>query len=95
MNTFQTIKKIMTTEKTSLTEEINNCYGLIVDMKAKKQHIKQALETIYGVKVLRVKTSILPGKVKRAGKRIKKTSKKKKAYVTLAEGNSLSSFRDV
>ena len=36
---------------------------------------------MFDVKVLNVKTAILPGKVKRAGRTLKKTSKIKKAYV--------------
>ena len=95
MNIFHVIKKIMSTEKISLATENYNRYGVYVDIKANKNHIKKSVEKIYNVKVLNVKTSILPGKVRRAGKRMKKTAKRKKAYIQLAEGHMLTAFQDV
>ena len=85
----------MITEKTSILGEQANRYGFIVDLKANKNQIKEAIESLYDVKVLNIKTSILPGKVKRAGKTVKKTSKTKKAYIQLAEGQSIEFFKGV
>ncbi len=95
MNIFHIIKKTISTEKLSIGIEKHNRYGMYVNLKANKHQIKEAVEKIHGVKVLNVKTSILPGKLRRAGKRIKKTSKSKKAYVQLAEDQSLKALQDV
>ncbi len=89
------LKKPLITEKTSIIGEQANRYGFIVDLKANKNQIKNAIESLYDVKVLNVKTSILPGKVKRAGKTVKKTSKTKKAYIQLAEGQKIEFFKGV
>lgn len=91
----EVLKKPLITEKTSILGEQANRYGFIVDLKANKNQIKEAIESLYDVKVLNIKTSILPGKVKRAGKTVKKTSKTKKAYIQLAEGQSIEFFKGV
>jgi large subunit ribosomal protein L23 len=89
------LKKPLITEKTSIIGEQANKYGFMVNLKANKNQIKTAVETLYDVKVLSVKTSILPGKMKRAGKFVKKSSKTKKAYVQLAEGQKIEFFKGV
>lgn len=89
------LKKPLITEKTSIIGEASNKYGFIVDLKANKNQIKSAIETLYDVKVVSVRTSILPGKLKRAGRFVKKTSKTKKAYIELAEGQKIEFFKGV
>ena len=89
------LKKPLITEKTSIIGEASNKYGFIVDLKANKNQIKNAVETLYDVKVLSVRTSILPGKLKRAGRFVQKTTKTKKAYVELAEGQKIEFFKGV
>lgn len=91
----EVLKKPLITEKTSILGEQANRYGFIVDLKANKNQIKEAIETLYDVKVLNIKTSILPGKLKRAGRFVKKSSKTKKAYVQLAEGQKIEFFKGV
>ncbi len=91
----EVLKKPLITEKTSIIGEETNRYGFIVDLKANKNQIKNAVETLYDVKVLNVKTSILPGKLKRAGRFVKKSTKTKKAYVQLAEGQKIEFFKGV
>ena len=91
----EVLKKPLITEKTSIIGEATNRYGFIVDLKANKNQIKNAVETLYDVKVLNVKTSILPGKLKRAGRFVKKSAKTKKAYVQLAEGQKIEFFKGV
>lgn len=89
------IKKPLVTEKSSTQTEVANRYGFIVDTKANKYQIKSAVEELYDVKVLNVRTSIIPGKVKRSGKSIKKTPKYKKAYVQLGEGQKIEFFKGI
>lgn len=91
----EVLKKPLITEKTSIIGESSNKYGFIVDLKANKNQIKSAIETLYDVKVVSVRTSILPGKLKRAGRFVKKTSKTKKAYIELAEGQKIEFFKGV
>jgi large subunit ribosomal protein L23 len=89
------IKKPLITEKTSFATDKYNRYGFEVELKSNKNQIKNAIESLYDVKVLNVKTSILPGKVKRVGKTIKKTNKTKKAFVQLAEGQKIEFFKGI
>ncbi|EPZ52441.1 50S ribosomal protein L23 [Halobacteriovorax sp. GFR7] len=89
------LKKPLITEKTSVATDNENRFGFVVDLKANKHQIKNAVEALYDVKVLNVKTNITPGKVKRAGKGVKKTSKFKKAFVQLAEGQKIEFFKGV
>lgn len=89
------IKKPLITEKSSIQSEKFNRFGFVVDLKAGKNQIKEAVEKLYDVKVLSVKTTITPGKLKRAGKSIKKTGKVKKAYVQLSEGQKIEFFKGV
>ena len=56
---------------------------------ANKVQIKQAVEKIFGVKVLRVNTINVKPKYKRVGRYAGTTSRYKKAIVTLAEGSQI------
>lgn len=88
------IKPLMT-EKISNETEINNRYGFLVNLKSNKNQIKEAVEKMFDVKVLNIKTAINPGKVKRAGKFVKKTSKTKKAYIQIQDGQKLDLFKGI
>ena len=89
------LKKPLISEKTSLMTEENNRYAFMVDLKANKNQIKEAVERFYDVKVLNVRTAILPGKVKRFGRYTTKTTKRKKAFVQLEEGQKIEFFKGV
>ena len=95
MQIDQILTKPLITEKASIIGEHTNRYGFYVNLKANKNQIKSAVESLYDVKVLNVKTSILPGKIKRSGKGMSKTSKTKKAFVQLAEGQKIEFFKGV
>ncbi|MBA2403641.1 MAG: 50S ribosomal protein L23 [Bdellovibrionales bacterium] len=87
--------KPLLTEKTSKETETYNRYAFVVNVKANKNHIKNAVEKFFDVKVLSVRTSVLPGKTKRAGKGFKKTAKSKKAYVQLQDGQKIEFFKGI
>ena len=91
----EVLKKPLITEKASVDSDKFNRFAFIVDLKANKNQIKKAVEGLYDVKVLKVKTMISPGKVKKAGKGLKKTYKKKKAFVELAEGQKIEFFKSI
>jgi len=88
------VKPLITEKATTGTEKFNR-YGLQVNLKSNKNQIKMAIEKLYDVKVLNIKTSILPGKMKRMGKSIAKTSKTKKAFVQLEEGQKIEFFKGI
>ena len=87
--------KPLLTEKTSKETETYNRYAFVVNIKANKNHIKNAVEKFFDVKVVSVRTSVLPGKTKRAGKGFKKTSNSKKAYVQLQDGQKIEFFKGI
>lgn len=91
----EVILKPLLTEKASFATENHNRYGFQVLKNANKSQIKNAVETLYDVKVLSVKTSITPGKLKRHGRNISKTSSVKKAYVQVAEGQKIEFFKGI
>ena len=79
------------TEKTSLMMQENK-YTFKVPVTANKTEFRQAVESIWNVKVLSVTTMRVSGKTKRMGKNIGRTSDYKKAIVRLAEGQTLPIF---
>ena len=60
-----------------------------VAIDANKPAIKEAVESLFGVKVKAVNTTITKGKVKRFRGQLGKRKDVKKAYVTLEEGNTI------
>ncbi|MBE9526310.1 MAG: 50S ribosomal protein L23 [Proteobacteria bacterium] len=76
-------------EKSALNAEYNNQYVFKVAIDANKPEIKQAVESVFDVKVLKVQTSVAKGKVKQFGRMTGRRKNWKKAYVTLAEGSTI------
>lgn len=88
MNPRDIIKAPIITEKTSDLAK-KNVITFSVDVKANKTQIKQAIESIFDVKVESVNTINAKPKRKRVGKYVGKTNKVKKAIVKLKEGSSI------
>ncbi|TVQ91740.1 MAG: 50S ribosomal protein L23 [Deltaproteobacteria bacterium] len=80
------------TEKTTVHLGNDNTYAFEVNLKANKNQVKHAIEQYYGVSVADVRTLVMRGKVKRFGRHHSKRSNWKKAYVTLADGESINIF---
>ncbi len=95
MHLEQVLVKPLLTEKSSIETEATNRYVFKVQTKANKYQIKDAVEKMFDVKVINVKTAVLPGKVKRVGKSMKKTSSWKKAYVKIQDGQKLELFKGI
>lgn len=90
VNPYVILKGPLITEKSQKHQAKFNKYAFVVDIDANKIEIKKAIETIYNVKVEDINTMIVKGKPKRIGWRNHgKTSKWKKAIVTLAKGQEL------
>ena len=80
------------TEKTSKRREAHNEVVFAVARDANKIEIRNAVENLFDVKVLSVRTMSVRGKMKRMGRFEGKTSAWKKAIVTLKEGESIEFF---
>ena len=85
---YDLIKKPIITEKATMASEAG-AVVFEVAMDATKPQIKEAVENVFGVKVKAVNTVVTKGKVKRFRGRPGERSDKKKAYVTLEEGNTI------
>jgi len=94
MNPFQILSKPVLSEKSTLVRENLKQYTFKVDLRATKDDVRKALESVYGVKAVKVQTLITRGKVVRKGNHVSMTSKTKKAVVTLVEGAKLPLFED-
>ena len=90
MNSFQIIKTVRLTEKGTRQAEKLNQYTVVADPHANKLQIKQAVQELFKVKVLRVNTLNVRGKPRR--QRTPKagwTPDWKKAIVTLKDGDRI------
>jgi large subunit ribosomal protein L23 len=79
-------------EKSYDLVDANNQYTFIVDPRSNKTEIKQAIQTIFDVKVVSVNTMNRKGKQKRTGYMIGRRKNTKRALVTLASGDSIDVF---
>ena len=77
------------TEKTSLAMQNHNQYTFRVRRDATKTDIRKAVELMFDVKVAGVQVVNEPGKSRRFGKHAGRTQDWKKAYVSLAAGQSI------
>jgi large subunit ribosomal protein L23 len=85
---YDLIKKPVITEKATMASE-HGAVVFQVAMDATKPQIKEAVEAIFSVKVKAVNTTITKGKKKKFRGRLGERSDRKKAYVTLEEGNTI------
>ena len=92
MNTYDIIRKPIITEQ-AMADVADKKYVFEVAMAANKTEIKAAVETIFGVKVAKVNTAIVNGKVKRTGSfPAGKRADIKKAVVTLTADSKTIEF---
>ena len=85
---YDVIRKPIITEKATGASE-QNAVVFEVAIEANKPQIKEAVESLFGVKVKAVNTTITKGKSKRFKGQIGRRKDVKKAYVTLEEGNTI------
>jgi len=99
MKLSEILVKPILTEKANNQQEKLRRYAFKVDKKANKLEIKKAVEDFYGVTVVDVNTIIVPGKNKtrftKAGFLKGVKSSYKKAYVTVAEGDSIDLYSNI
>ena len=88
------IKKPMMTEKSTNLNQFNQ-YSFIVSNDSNSFEIKKAIEQIFKVKVTKVNTIIIHGKLKSFKGNLGYKKDFKKAIVTLAEGNTIDTSLEI
>ena len=92
------IKPIVTEKATQLSERLNR-YTFRVSPEANKYQIKSLVEKLYGVKVVNVNTLVVRGKNKsrwtKSGLLRGKTAAWKKAFITLADGETIDFYSNI
>lgn len=86
------VKRPLITEKSERNREGAQQYAFEVHRGATKIQVKNAVEKLFGVHVIAVRTAIARGKNKRVGRSIGQRPNWKKAIVTLKEGETISLF---
>ena len=86
---YDVIKEPLITEQLSYGTEYDNIYGFRVDRRANKIQIKQAVEAMWGVKVIKVNTMVRKGKPRRVRAKRSHQGSWKRALVKLAEGDGI------
>ena len=95
MNLHQVIRKPLVTEKSNIGREERNIVTLAVDPRANKHEVKRAVQELFGVDVLEVRTMRMPSKMRRVGRHEGRKPQWKKAIVRLAEGQKIEFFEGV
>ncbi|MDK2785060.1 MAG: large subunit ribosomal protein [Bacillota bacterium] len=91
MDPRDVLKRPVITERATAQMEQGK-YTFEVDPRATKIDIKNAVETIFKVDVLKVATIRVPGKARRVGRHVGHTSPWKKAIVTIKKGQRIPFF---
>ncbi len=95
MNLHEIIRRPVVTEKSTVARELSNVVTLAVDPRANKQQIRRAVEELFDVSVLDVRTIRMPRKSRRVGRTMGRKPEWKKAIVRLAEGQTIEFFEGV
>lgn len=86
---YAVIKRPLLTEKSMAASQHTNAYSFEVDLGANKLEIRAAVEAIFDVKVVGVRTQVRPGKKQRVRGRIGQEPPTKRAIVKLAAGDRI------
>lgn len=95
---YETLRRPLVTEKTSSQSGKMNQYSFVVADNATRTQVKDAIETLYDVKVVRVNIINTPakrGRRLRSRRLLVRKSAFKKALVVLGEGQTLPIFEGV
>ena len=95
MNIHEVIRRPLVTEKSNIGREEENLVTFAVDPRASKYDMRRAVEELFQVQVLVVRTMRQPRKTRRIGKFMGRKPAWKKAIVRLAEGQSIEFFEGV
>ena len=92
IGTYTTVIRPLVTEKGTHQSQTRNAYAFQVAPEANKVQIKQAVEAIYNVRVVRVRTANRKGKPRRTGRKMGVTRHWKKAFVVLHPDHHIDLF---
>jgi large subunit ribosomal protein L23 len=92
MNPHHVILRPVITEKSVRLKEDANQVVFAVRLDANKAQIRNAIEELFKVRVVTVRTSKMTGKVKRLGRRLRESPDWKKAVVELRAGDTIEFF---
>lgn len=92
---YRIIRRPIITEKASTLKEESNQVVFEVDRQSNKNEIKKAIEKLFKVTVLGIRTQNRIGKRKRMGRILGRRKNWKKAIVTLKEGDRVEFFEGV
>ena len=99
MKLSEVLVKPIVTEKSNKLSDNSRTYAFRVDRKANKLEVKKAIEDFYGVTVTEVNTVVVPGKTKskftKAGFISGRKPAYKKAYVKVAEGETIDLYSNI
>ena len=95
MNLHEVIRRPIVTEKSNIAREEGNIVTFAVDPRANKYEIRAAVQDLFQVQVLEVRTIRMPRKTRRLGRFVGRRPEWKKAIVRLAEGQSIEFFEGV
>lgn len=95
MNLYEVIRRPLVTEKSNIGREEQNLVTLAVDPRANKHEIRRAVEELFDVNVIEVRTMRMPRKSRRVGRFAGRKPEWKKAVVRLAEGQTIEFFEGV
>ena len=95
MNVYDVIQRPLVTEKSNIGREEENLVTLAVNPAANKHEVRRAIEELFDVQVVSVRTMRMPRKSRRVGKFVGRKPEWKKAIVRLAEGHSIEFFEGV
>jgi large subunit ribosomal protein L23 len=99
MKLTEVLVKPIVTEKSNKLTDSKRTYAFRVNRKANKLEIKKAVEDFYGVNIIDVHTIVVPGKTKsrftKAGFISGVKPAYKKAYVTVAEGETIDLYANI
>ena len=95
MNIYDVVKKPIVTEKgvTKMDAERTLCFEVAVD--ANKTEIRNAVQTLFKVKVAEVRTTTTAGKLRRRGKFSGYRPDWKKAYIKLKPGQKVPEYAEI
>lgn len=83
------IKRALLTERSTRAKEQQNRYTFEVALEATKHQIREAIEELFKVDVISVRTSVVPGKLRRMGAHAGYRSDWKKALVKIKQGQEI------
>jgi large subunit ribosomal protein L23 len=95
VNVHDVIQRPLVTEKSTIAREENNVVTFAVNPRASKHDIRAAVEQLFDVQVVDVRTIRMPRKERRVGRFTGRRPEWKKALVRLAEGQSIEFFEGV